>query len=42
LVVTILGGGMTENVDEADWAGWAAEAAVTVTLKAAETDAGAV
>ena len=39
---TILGGGMTKNVDEAVWVVWAAAVAVTMTLKAPETDAGAL
>ena len=42
MVVTILGGGMTKNVEEAYWVVWTVEVAVTVTLKLAETDAGAV
>jgi hypothetical protein len=41
-VVTKLGGGMTKNVDEAVWVVWATEVAVTVTLKLAEIDAGAM
>jgi hypothetical protein len=41
LVVVILSGGMTLKVDAPVWRGWATEVAVTVTLKLAETDAGA-
>ena len=41
MVVMILGGGMTLNVEEEVWVGWATEVPVTVTLKLAETDAGA-
>jgi hypothetical protein len=33
---------MTKNVDEAAWVVWTVEVAVTVTLKLAETDLGAV
>ena len=40
-MVVILGGGVTLNVDEAVWRGWAVEVAVTVTFKVAETEAGA-
>ena len=42
MVVTILGGGMMKNGDEADWVVWSTEVAVTVTLKLAETAAGAL
>ena len=41
-MVTILGGGVTNKVDELYWVGAATEVAVTVTLKLAVTDAGAV